>query len=462
MYMKKQIKSIGLPLWITVVFIILSVAQISAVTVAFDLTKAETAGNADWTIGSSPNWTGAYSEFGVALRNLGFTTTTLTGSNITASMLTNVKVLVLPEPQNPFTASEKTVLLNFVQNGGGLFLIADHEGSDRNNNGWDSRRVYNESLLVQTNFGISFDENSLYANPTAIFESPITQITNGLSQVGMYAGCSITPSGTATTRIWLRNSSEEGLVTNTYGTGRVAAYGDSSPFDDGTGNSGNELYDGWNDYDNAQFGVNVVQWLAQQNASGLSFTSPVIIPSQPVTNQPIEVRINIQPTQSMSFVFLYWKTTGGFNPVEMTLLSGTTYKAIIPALLNPAVISYYVMARTSSNYTGYYPTGAPTTLATISVSPTANEDEVMPAPEFRVYPNPLNLSKQSLTIQTMPNTDISIYDSKGRLIQSFYSDEKSINWNGMDTLNRKCSTGIYYIKLSNKIEQRTLPLVIIR
>jgi hypothetical protein len=214
---------------------------------------------------------GAYSEFGIALRNLGYTTTTLTGSTLTASMLTNVKVLIIPEAQNPFTSSEKTVLLNFVQNGGGLFLIADHDGSDRNNNGWDSRRVYNESLLTQTNFGISFDANSLYADPTTLFESSVTQLTNGLFQVGMYAGCSITASGSAQTHIWLRNLSEEGLVTTTYGTGRVAAYGDSSPFDDGTGNSGNDLYDGWNDYDNAQMGINIVQWLAQQTSSTVSF-----------------------------------------------------------------------------------------------------------------------------------------------------------------------------------------------
>ncbi len=441
--------------------IMLQTYTISAITVAFDLTKAETAGNADWTIGSSPNWTGAYSEFGVALRNLGYTTTTLTGSTITSSMLTNVKVLVIPEAQNPFTSNEKAVLLSFVQNGGGLFLIADHDGSDRNNNGWDSRRVYNESLSTQINFGISFDANSLYADPTALFENPATQLTNGLSQVGMYAGCSITPSGSALTRIWLRNMNEEGLVTNTSGLGRVAAYGDSSPFDDGTGNSGNELYDGWNDYDNAQFGVNVVQWLAQQNSSDVSFTSPVIVPTQPQTNQPIEVRINIQSSTSLSFVYLYWKVSGGFNPVLMNLLSGTTYRATIPAQSVPVIVSYYVQARTVTNYTGYYPANAPTALASFNISPTSVDEDIQPKPEVRIYPNPVNISKHNLSIQTMTSTDISIFNSKGRLIKRMNAEKQTTDWDGKDISGQLCPSGIYYIRFSSKTEHQIRPILVL-
>ncbi len=33
------------------------------------------------------------------------------------------------------SAAEKTAVMKFVQNGGGLFLISDHTGTDRNNDG---------------------------------------------------------------------------------------------------------------------------------------------------------------------------------------------------------------------------------------------------------------------------------------------------------------------------------------
>jgi hypothetical protein len=440
----------------------LTIAQAAGITVAFDLTKAENAGNADWVIGSSPNWTGAYSEFGAALRGLGYSTSTLSGSTITASMLTNVNVLVLPEPQNPFNSSERTVLLNFVQNGGGLFLIADHDGSDRNNNGWDSRRVYNESLLTATNFGINFDANSLYADPTALIENPVTAITNGLSQVGMYAGCSITPSGSAATHIWLRNTAEEGLVTNTYGSGRVAAYGDSSPFDDGTGNSGNDLYDGWTDYNNAQMGINTVQWLAQQITNPLVLSSPIIVPSQPSTNQAIEIRINVQTTQALSFIYLYWKISGGFNPVSMTLLSGNVYKGIIPAQSAAATVQYYIQARTTSNFMAYYPANAPATVASFTITSTANEEEVLPLSEPCVYPNPVNPAKQQITFEAVPLTSIKIYNSKGALVRTMNIADTPISWDGRDRQNRLCAPGVYYIRFSGRSKTQIKPLLILR
>ncbi len=416
-------------------------------TIAFDLTKSENAGNADWVIGTSPNWTGAYSDFGTALRTLGYTTQTLTGSSITASVLANVDVLVLPEPQDPFTTSERNAILSFVQNGGGLFLIADHDGSDRNNNGWDSRRVYNESLLTASTYGISFDANSIYADPTTLIENPQTQITSGITQAGMYAGCSITPSGNAVTRIWLRNLNEEGLVTNTYGLGRIAAYGDSSPFDDGTGNSGNDLHDGWHEYHNAQLGINVVQWLAQQVQSSVVFSTPILVPSIPVINQSVEIRINIQSTQAISFVYLYWKTTGGFNPVLMTLLNGTTYKAVIPAQTTPSIVQYYVLARTSGNLTGYYPTGAPASLASYNIGPTANEDETSsPELPYSIYPNPSKARRDEITFKSKAGTRIHIFNSKGEKLKSIISAQDMVTWDANDDNGRKCQSGIYIIR----------------
>lgn len=37
------------------------------------------------------------------------------------------------------------------------------------------------------------------------------------------------------------------FLTSTFSSGRIEFWGDASPIDDGTGQSGSTLYDGWND-----------------------------------------------------------------------------------------------------------------------------------------------------------------------------------------------------------------------
>src|SRR6195952_3205649 len=151
--------------------------------VLFDNTKAETAGNADWIISTSQpdplsqnsnptgdtSWTGALSSWGVALQRTGsYSLKTLpAGNTITyggsgALDLKNFDVFVLPEPNVRFSTAEKTAIMKFVQAGGGLFLIVDHSGSDRNNDGYDSVEVANDLMTNNTvdstdPFGFSID-----------------------------------------------------------------------------------------------------------------------------------------------------------------------------------------------------------------------------------------------------------------------------------------------------------------
>src|SRR2546423_13033221 len=135
--------------------------------VLFDNSKAETAGNADWILSTaqpdptaqnpSPStessWTGAISAWGVRLQRTGqYSLKTLPpGNTITyggggALDLANFDEFVMPEPNSPLSASEKTAILRFVQNGGGFLLVVDHTGSDRNNDGWDSGRIANDPM----------------------------------------------------------------------------------------------------------------------------------------------------------------------------------------------------------------------------------------------------------------------------------------------------------------------------
>ncbi|PTA66860.1 Gldg family protein [Deinococcus arcticus] len=238
--------------------------------VLFDLTKAEDAGNADWRID------GAYSDYAAALRGLGYTVASLTGSAVTSTSLSGVAVLVIPEPQNPFSDSERAAIQSFVQNGGGVFFITDHRVSDRNNNGWDSPEVFNgwdgssptsvsatlqASLNTDGLFGLGASFNSSFSDPVYT-ATPLTShpILNGVSSAGVYVGTSVdVRSGTAL----MGTGGKTYLAVNTVGTGRVAMWGDSATFGDNTYSDGSTgQYNNWPNLGNAALGKNVVRWLA--------------------------------------------------------------------------------------------------------------------------------------------------------------------------------------------------------
>ncbi|MFI2760407.1 hydrolase [Streptomyces echinatus] len=275
--------------------------------VLFDNAHAETAGNADWIIStsqpdplgqdSSPSaetdWTGALSSWGVALQKTGgYSQKTLpSGSSLSyggtsATDLSNFDTLVLPEPNTLFTGAEKTAIMNFVKNGGGLFMISDHTGADRNNDGEDAVEIFNDLMTNNSvdstdPFGFSVDSLSIGSDhPSAISDSTDPVLHGSFGAVTK----SLIASGTTATLKPADNSAVKGLLyrtgysgntgaffaTSTFGSGRVAFWGDSSPVDDGTGQSGNTLYDGWNDSTatNAALALNATEWLAGAGGSG--------------------------------------------------------------------------------------------------------------------------------------------------------------------------------------------------
>ena len=275
--------------------------------VLFDATKAEMAANADWVIdadqhnigfngstaaegsgnesnpqqfptpaqstvtGSTPEtyWDGALSAWGIDLVKKGYEVETLPyngkityGDANNPQDLSNYNVFVVDEPNNAFSADEKTAILNFVKNGGGLCMISDHKGADRNNNGWDSPHVWNDLMQnnsVQTDpFGISFDYNWSNYSSNNIPNLPGNPILHGemgdVTEVAYYGATTMTLNPTD-------NSSVKGIVYTsgssfgnsnvlvayaTFGKGKVFAMSDSSPADDGSGDPNDKnLYNGW-------------------------------------------------------------------------------------------------------------------------------------------------------------------------------------------------------------------------
>ena len=151
----------------------------------FDNAHAEQAGNADWVIDdnfptpspvqagitastSETYWTGSLSAWGVELVKRGYTVATNTaaityGNSSNTNDLSNYDVFIVDEPNTLFSAAEATAMLNFVHDGGGLIVISDHSGSDRNNDGYDSPMIWNAmdpNHLLGAHFGVSADANN--------------------------------------------------------------------------------------------------------------------------------------------------------------------------------------------------------------------------------------------------------------------------------------------------------------
>ncbi len=313
----------------------LSVGLYAQKKVLFDATKAETASNADWIIDAdnwdlgyssgqayiggdearaqrtpTPDqsqitsttaetfWTGALSAWAVDLVKAGYFVETLPydgrityGDNTNDQDLSNYDMFVVCEPNFPFSDAEKTAILNFVYNGGALFMIADHSNSDRDGDGWDSPEIWNDLLKnnsIQSNpFGILFDYKDIDEDTYKIVaDDPVTDGQYGqVTNVEFYAGTSMTLYPDV-------NASVKGLVyqgivaepsgntyvmvaTAHYGRGVVFAMGDSSPVDDGTGDNGDRLYDGWLEDANGNHRVmlmNASVWALERTISSVEQT----------------------------------------------------------------------------------------------------------------------------------------------------------------------------------------------
>jgi hypothetical protein len=237
--------------------------------VLFDLSKREASGNADWRID------GGYSSWADELRRQGFEPRSIMEKSISSQTLIEANVLVIPEPQNPFSDTERQAILEFVQRGGGLLMIADHRDSDRDNDGWDSPEVFNgwdgktpsntpneyrKSLDAATSFGLSFSFASGFRDPVITIKPLVMHsVVDGLPSTGIYVGTS-TEGGTAL----MGANGKTYLASSEIGKGRVLGYGDSSAFSDGTFSDGTKSkYNNWVNLSNARLAINAVRWLAQ-------------------------------------------------------------------------------------------------------------------------------------------------------------------------------------------------------
>ncbi len=386
------------------------------IRILFDASKAEMAGNADWVIdadqynikfnsaglaylasgsnksnpaqfptpaqsgitASTPEtyWTGGISAWGVDCAKKGYTVESLpwngriTYNDATNTQdLSNYKVFIVDEPNIPFTAAEKTALITFVQSGGSLFMISDHNISDRNNDGWDSPHIWDD--LIANNsvqpypFGIYFDTVDFSQTSSNISAAASDSIIHGpmgnVTKVQWSGGTTMTINPG-------QNASAKGVVFKTgatpgntnamvayarFGQGKVAALGDSSPTDDGTGNPNCSLYPGY--FGDASGNhqlllMNITIWLAGSNSVDVAAVESTTA-SVSLFPNPAHDRINLFSSKPMTDARFSL-----YNSMGQEVLSATFKELTGTIGLDMPVskgIYLYRLANSNTTFTGH-------------------------------------------------------------------------------------------------------------
>ncbi len=406
MFMRKTLP-ILLTIFITLLFSSFIFSQNIKDTyyILFDNTKSETAANADWVIddnqpdpepsnpSSESDWTGGISTWGYLLYSNGnYVVKTLTSSyGITYNDssnpydLSNFDVFVLCEPNNPLSQSEKEAIIQFVYNGGGLFLIADHNGSDRDNDGWDSPHVLNDLFdnngYASNIFGVKYELNSIsgdYSNIDSNPDSDGSQLLNGdfgnVSTISYHGGASMTIDTSANSNakglIWENGISQDSTNSivaaySKYGNGRIFLLGDSSMADDGTGHTGDNLQDGWNENSDGILILNATKWLAEASGSGgdlpPSVSNITQTPTFPTSSDSTTISADVSDDVGVSTVKLYYSVDGSnYTGIDMVQTKGATYQGTIPAQSDGSRVEYFIQATdtggntTTSDTKGYF------------------------------------------------------------------------------------------------------------
>jgi hypothetical protein len=444
--------------------LLFSIVLNAQIKILFDATKAETANNADWVIDADQNnlsysggsattggneanaqrfptpdqstvtqstpesyWKGAISSWGIDLVKKGYWVETLPyngkityGNTSNEQDLSNYKVFVVCEPNILFTAAEKTALMQFVQNGGGLFMVSDHTISDRNNDGYDSPYIWNDFIsnngVKSDPFGITFDYVNISGTTTNIPSLPNDPLLNGIMGTVTQAAWF---NGTTMTLTPASNSSVKGVIyiagsafgnTNamvayaTYGKGKVVGIGDSSPCDDGSGDTGDNLYDGWitdAGGNHRTLIINASIWLA---TSTLTVTPSIQNVSAVSGSTTFSVTSNTNWTCSSDASWCLVTPSGNENgTISASYLENTGALSRTATILVSAI-------------------DAPTQTIKVVQSASFVSVEGNPQSSYRLFPNPT--SGVFKIIGPSSDLNITIFGSSGRLVDSYHSHAK--------------------------------------
>jgi len=489
-----------------IVILVIASSNAQKVKILFDATKAETAGSADWVIEAHINdlnwttkstvttggthadalqlptpdqstvtastvetyWTGALSSWGIDCVNYGFHVETLPyngkityGDATNPQDLSNYKVYIVCEPNIWFTTAEKQAMINFVKNGGGLFMISDHAGSDRNNDGSDSPSIWDDfednNGVAKNPFGIKFDST----NPNAkLYPSDITEVSTNVSKTsnpitnGPYGtvtkvrydrGTTLTLDNTANPSVKGAFFANEATTTTsgamcayaTYSKGRVVGFGDSSPCDDGTGATAATLYKSYSGDksvgDNHRYlFMNAVIWLA-------GTTLPVELTGFTASENNSTVTLNWTVANEINFDgYSIEKSVDGVTFSFVSFLKASNKEAYhCSDVSNNDGIVYYRLKLINNDGSFTY--------SNILKVVLKQQNELL-----NLYPNPTSGSEIKVKFNTLNNNaTASVNDIVGKVI-AVYPLNKGINSFTIPTCKLAKGTYILSIKQTEK------------
>lgn len=352
--------------------------------ILFDHTRHEEAGtSAYWIICSasepdpSPanptaetDWNGGISAWAFDLYQAGYKVQSLPptgrvtyGDTTNAQDLSNYAAYIIDEPYVLFTAAEKQAILSYVQHGGGLFVVGNHQGASRYSGGTDAYTVFNDMVQVNgTNpYGFTFvpghGPGDAQANTTSTaFTTSATPAAQAIVH-GTYGALGMmdfhsysylnentaqNPSVQEILHTQVSGDTGSFIATCTIGSGRVVAISDSAPADDGTTTTaGKKLYVSWTANSNRAFFLNATAYLA-----GSTSTAPVPVASiqSPATDTAItagasvsfqgSATISDNSALSYSWSFGDGATAAIQGPVNHTYTTAGTYTATFTATSN--------------------------------------------------------------------------------------------------------------------------------
>ncbi len=259
------------------------------------------------TPSSESDWIGQLSSWAFELYTAGHTIKSNT-TPLDAAALLGVDLVIIVEPQNPFAPEEIDALAAFVRDGGSLFVVANHNGSDRDADGWDSPSIFGGYAIphisvpvgddVETfcgaRFGLHFHvkdegDNSITGTFANVDTDPSNPLINGpfghVSAVIYHVGDVMALWPTANPdltsvagHIWKDGETGNPDVNiaawSRYGEGKVVGYGDSSSCADGTDSEPHAS--NWTEIgsNNREFFLNATWWLLQNDLTGVGGDAP--------------------------------------------------------------------------------------------------------------------------------------------------------------------------------------------
>jgi hypothetical protein len=451
------------------------------VKVLFSANKGEQASNADWVIDADVNnlfvttsgtytttgdesnaqrfptpaqsgitaataegyWKGGISAMAVECVKLGYTVETLPyngaityGNTGNAQDLSNYRIYVLCEPNIVFTTAEKTAIMNYVNNGGRLLMVSDHETADRNGDGWEARTIlndlmYNNTVNSANPFGMKFDSVDIFQTSSNYTANALDSILNSptfgsVTQMKFANGTTMTINSTANSTVKghfystgaSKTTTQAWVASCRFGKGKVVGFGDSSPFDDGTGDVNDNLYDGWitdASGNHRKIIMNSMLWLAKLDSFYVTIT-----PSKTAVCYANDSAV-LTASTGVSYLWSNGKTTqaisiytGGTYTVSVTNNLGqqTARSITITALAKPNPIASIsgALVQTANTYTSYQWFKLPTSVS----GATAYQYTPTSSGQYFVYITDANGCKDTSNIVNFTYTGFSASITKNK------------------------------------------------